>query len=95
MWYNDSIEIDWSDWSINHIARHNVEPYEVEEGLFEDTPLVLERQKDRRSILCETWGNRLILIVISYPPEEDKIKIITARDLTEAEKRFYKMKRKG
>jgi hypothetical protein len=44
MWFND-IEIIWSEWKIQHIAKHHVEPYEVEEGLFEDSAVVLERQK--------------------------------------------------
>jgi hypothetical protein len=35
MWYDD-IEIDWSEWSINHIARHNVEPCEIEQALYDD-----------------------------------------------------------
>jgi uncharacterized DUF497 family protein len=93
MWFND-IEIVWSEWTIQHIAKHHVEPYEVEEGLFEDSAVVLERQKDRRSVLCETWGSRLILVVISYPPEGDQIRIITARDMTESEKRYFKTRQK-
>ncbi len=94
-WQNENVGINWTDWSIEHIAKHNVEPYELEEGLLEDEPIILEQQNDRRMILCSTWSGRLLFVVISFPPEEKQIRIITARDMNRWEKKHYKKRRKG
>jgi hypothetical protein len=91
----DYLEINWTDWSIDHIARHNVEPNEIEQGLFDDDPIVLEQRKDRRIILCSTWSSRLLFVVISFPPDGNQIKIITARDVNHWEKKILKKRRKG
>jgi len=34
-------EIRWTRRSINYIARHGVQPYEIEECLFENAPVVM------------------------------------------------------
>ena len=32
--------IRWTRGAIKHIAKHNIEPFEVEEALFEDKPII-------------------------------------------------------
>jgi hypothetical protein len=44
-WQSEHVRINWTDRSIEHIAKHNVEPYEVEEGLFEDDPKIDQTKK--------------------------------------------------
>jgi len=89
-WQNENVVINWTDRSIEHIAKHEVEPYEVEEGLLEDDPKIESTQKDRRGILCQTITGRYITVIVSYPPEDNTIRIITARDMTKREKRRYR-----
>ena len=82
--------IRWTRGAIKHIAKHNIEPFEVEEALFEDKPIIRQGRKDRAYILAQTLSGRYLFIVISYPPVKGEISIITARDMDEKERRLYK-----
>jgi len=90
-WYN---EIDWNPHTITHISRHNVQPYEVEEGLFDDDPKILQTSKDRKCIGCQTSDGKYLYVVVSNPDEKKNIRIITARTMEKQEKNLYS-KRKG
>lgn len=84
------IDIDWTEWSINHIARHNVVAYEVEQ-IFYDEKLKIDRtDKDRQILIGRTFSGRILFVVISYPPEANKIRIITARNATKIESKRYR-----
>ena len=87
-------KIDWKITAVEHIAKHQVEPYEVEEGINEDNPKISGRGKDRQILLCQTLTGRYLVIVLSYPPESGMIRIITARDMETKEKTKYR-KMKG
>lgn len=58
--------------------------------MFDNQPIVRKGGKDRAYVLAQTLAGRYLFIVISYPPKEGVVKIITARDMTEAERRLYK-----
>jgi uncharacterized DUF497 family protein len=79
-------DIDWKDKAVEHIARHHVEMYEVEEGINDDDPKITKRRKDRQIILCQTAAGRYLVILLSYPPVSDQVRVITARDMTQREK---------
>jgi len=90
----EEIIIKWTEWSIEHIARHSVEPHEVEECIFENEPVVLKtlkkgRGRDRYVILCRCPHGRYLMIVLSKPDEYGYVKVITARDMTKRERRYY------
>ena len=89
-WQSEHVRINWTDQSIEHIAKHNVEPYEVEEGLFEDDPRINQTKKDRQNIFCQTITGRYLTIIVSYPKKSNKVRIITARDMTKKEKQRYR-----
>jgi hypothetical protein len=38
--------IDWKKSAIEHIAKHHVRPFEVEESIREDAPRITARMKD-------------------------------------------------
>ena len=82
----------WPRDRIEHIARHDVTPEEVEQACF-GRPLV-QRGKSRGEnpvyyVLGQTVGGRyLFSVVIQFP--DGKGYPVTARSMTENEKRRYR-----
>ena len=87
-------KISWNEETVDHISNNLVSPGEVEEVLFNDvyTPLMMRGKEDKYFAYGKTHGGRLLFIV--WASKYKKTKIITARDMTEKEKRFYR-RRKG
>ena len=85
--------ISWDQETVDHISNHLVSPEEVEEVLFNDvdTPLVMRGREGKYLAYGKTHGGRLLLIV--WALKHRKTKIITARDMTEKEKRFYRRRK--
>jgi uncharacterized DUF497 family protein len=82
-------KISWDQETVDHISSHLVSPEEVEEVLFNDvdTPLMMRGKEDKYLAYGKTHGGRLLIIV--WAVKYKKTKIITAREMTEKEKRFY------
>jgi uncharacterized DUF497 family protein len=82
--------ISWDQETVDHISNHLVSPEEVEELLFndEDIPLIMRGKEGKYLAYGKTRGGRLLFIV--WASKYKKTKIITARDMTEKEKRFYR-----
>lgn len=82
------------DDEVDHISNHLVSPEEVEEALFneDEAPNIMRGKEGKYLAYGKTHGGRLLLIV--WASTYKKTKIITARDMTEKEKRFYR-RRKG
>ena len=87
-------KISWDQETVDHISNHLVSPEEVEELLFNgvDLPLMMRGREGRYLAYGKTQGGRLLFVV--WASKYKKTKIITARDMTEKEKRFYR-RRKG
>ena len=82
-------EIIWDGDSLAHIARHGVEPSEAEEACFSGKPYILKARHNRYIVLSQTKSGRylaLILICVG----QGKAKVITARAMSEAERKLYK-----
>ena len=86
-------KISWDQETVDHLSNHLVSPEEVEEVLFNDVdPSLMKRGKEGRYLAYgKTHGGRLLLIV--WASKYKKTKIITARDMTEKEKRFYRRRK--
>ena len=88
-------QIIWPEDRIDHIARHGVSPDEFEQACFGD-PLVY-RAKSQGSnpvyyVLGITdTGRYLFLVVIQFPDGNGFP--VTARDMTDNEKRRYKRRK--
>ena len=82
--------ISWDEETVDHISNHLVLPEEVEEVLFnEETPPRVMRGKEGRYLAYgKTRGGRLLFVV--WVLRHRTTKIITARDMTRKERRFYK-----
>lgn len=82
---------DDPDGNVAHIAKHGVVPEEVEEVLV-DNPLVLRTGDGRYLGYGKTGDDRPLLVVFVSKPG-GIVRALTARAMTEAEKRLYRRKR--
>lgn len=85
-------ELFWDDGNVEHLARHHVSPTEVDEVCLED-PWILRGREGKRVVYGRTFAGRYLLVILGsrggglfYP--------ITARDMTEAERRRYRQARR-
>lgn len=85
--------IDWSDTDIEHIARHGVNPEEVEEVIAVG-PVWRRGRKHRVTgraslyALGQTEGGRYLFVVLS-PRGGGRARCITAMDMDPATRAFY------
>jgi len=89
-------EIIWSEDRIEHIARHNISPKEVEEVCF-GHPLLLKAKSQGINpvyyVLGQTnVGRYLFCVIIQFP--QKKGYPVTARPMTDKEKSKYQQWKK-
>jgi uncharacterized DUF497 family protein len=84
-------QIVWDDWNEEHLARHHVTPIEAEQVCFSD-PLVMRGREGTKTLWGQSDAGRYLLVVLGergegifYP--------VTARDMTESERRNYHQKK--
>jgi hypothetical protein len=77
---------DWNDINVAHMARHNVEPDEVEEA-FESRHQIRRARADRYVLLGRSAAGRYLMV--AFIISAGAVRAITARDMTVAEKRRY------
>ena len=77
----------WREWVIEKLlARHSVTPDEVEEVFF-NSPLKVRKASSGKYLLYGTSNSGRYLFVV-FAWDESKVRVITARDMTKAERRF-------
>jgi uncharacterized DUF497 family protein len=81
---------DWDEDNILHIARHLFSPEEVEEVFAGDHKVRRARQK-LYIALGETLDGRLAFVVFRRL-SKGFIRVITARDMDDAERRLFRRK---
>jgi len=84
---------DWDEKNENHIAEHGVAIFEVEEAILFSRPFYERSREGRYVAYCVTEEGRYLFIVFIIKGS-GRIRVISARDMTEKEKHYYK-KRKG
>ena len=85
--------LDWDDYRIEHIVRHNVEPDEVWEVCEDMFHLARRQGRNRYRLYGQTVEGRYLFIVLERS-EGTVYKPITARDMTVNEKRNFRRLRK-
>jgi len=80
------VEFRWIEWNIQHIARHGVEPEEVEEVIL--TGVTRKGRENTLLAMGPTSEGRLLFVV--YKKEGNRVFVITARDMTENEKKSWR-----
>ena len=86
----EAVELIWSEESEEHIARHAVTPEEVHEVVAERYARVRGRA-GVSLVYGRTRGGRPLLVVLA-PTEAGAATVVTARDLTPAERRSVRRK---
>ncbi len=81
--------IEWTENSIEHIARHGLTPQEVEEACFNeyDAPLIRSGKQNLHYVFGKTYSGRLIFVLVK-PMKRGKVNVITARDMNEWERKY-------
>jgi uncharacterized DUF497 family protein len=73
------------------IDKHGVWPDEVEEVIYEDAGKEVRRiSGERYAVFGSSGDGRLLFIVLDRASEHGEFVVVTARDMTEREKRAYR-----
>ena len=86
-------ELDYEDDRIAHIAEHGVDIDEVYE-VWQGNRLMSKWEKDRRRVYGQTDSGRYLIIIIGRRRLSRKSWLITAREMTEREKKNYRRRRR-
>ena len=82
---------EWDVANVEHLARHGVHPEETEEACY-NRPLILKGRRRSYLIYGRTNDGRYLLVVLRYRGR-GLARVITARDMTEAERSFCRRRR--
>ena len=82
----------WDDDNIEHIAHHGVEPYEAEE-VIDDDPFISKVGQGKYLAYGQSDGGRYLLVVFATKSEQ-RIRVVTARDMTNSEKKRFRRRKK-
>lgn len=91
--YNNQVVIsafDWDEDNVFHIGRHEVTPEEVEE-VFEGTCKARRARQKLYAAYGETLDGRLLFVVFRRLPA-GLVRVITARDMDEKDRRIFRRK---
>ena len=83
---------DWDEKNEDHIAGHGVAIFEVEEAILFGKPFYQRGREDKYIAYGVTEEGRYLFIVFVIKGG-GWIRVISARDMAEKEKRYYKKKR--
>ncbi|WP_033291459.1 BrnT family toxin [Amycolatopsis jejuensis] len=84
-------EIHWTEQSEEHIARHQVRPEEVEEVIYTRPRLTTRGREETTLVFGSTASGRHLLVVLSDAADGREY-VVTARDMTTAERRTFDKK---
>ncbi len=82
-------EFEWDEININHIAEHQVEPWEAEEAILERDRAPRAAYGGATGIIGMTLDGRL-LVVIFLRKANRRMRVISARDAGRRERRIYR-----
>jgi len=83
--------ITWTEESEDHIARHGVTPEEVQEALYTRPRWITSGRSETTLVFAVTDAGRYLLVVIA-PAFDGGVYVVTARDLTDSERRTFRRK---
>ncbi len=83
---------DWDGKNEGHIAEHGVAIFEIEEAILFGKPSYQRSREDKYIAYGVTEEGRYLFIVFVIKGS-GRIRVISARDMAEKEKRYYKKMR--
>lgn len=81
-------EIRWTEASEDHIARHGVVPVEVEQVLYSRPRLVAAGREEVTLVFGTTDAGRHLVVALA-DAEDGRLFVVTARDMTDSERRTF------
>lgn len=83
---------DWDARNTDHVSRHGIQPFEVEEAMADPGRIGIDvHDRGKKGILGRTEDGRLLFVV--YVVRDGVYRVITARVLTPGEKRIFQRRR--
>ncbi len=87
--------LEWDVWNIEHIAKHEVTPEEVEEVCF-GTPVLRDSYKGRVLAVGRTVAGRMLAVALDPEPGEQGVAYpVSARPASRRERQRYADARGG
>ncbi len=83
---------DWDEKNENHIAEHGVGVFEVEEAILFSRPFY-QRSREGKYIAYSVTEEGRYLFIVFVIKGSGRIRVISARDMIEKEKRYYKKRK--
>ena len=78
----------WEDWVIDKLDwKHDVDPNEVEEVFFNPPYKVRRTQGQKYLLYGRSYASRYLFVVFAWIGS--RVKVISARDMTSAERQMY------
>ena len=78
----------WTSKNASHIARHEITPSEIEEVMFGGTPLIRKGRENVYYSYGQTGSGRYLFVVFVLWNSGQGF-VVTARQMTEAERKLY------
>jgi uncharacterized DUF497 family protein len=78
----------WDDENIEHIANHGVEPFEAE-AVIANASLIRKAGRGKYLAYGQTDDGRYLFVVFA-PKARNRLRVVTARDMTPDEKRNFR-----
>jgi len=78
---------EWDDANVAHVGRHGVSPDEAEE-VFIGSPKVFKSRLGRYVALGKSFFGRYLFVVFDFIGKKTA-RVITARNMTQKEKRLF------
>ncbi|MGH2765511.1 MAG: hypothetical protein ACRDKA_06330 [Actinomycetota bacterium] len=85
-------ELVWDDWNEEHIGRRDIRQEEVEEAVFDSASFFVRTRREgvvRYLVTGLTEAGRYLFVVLE-PLSGNRAYVVTARDMTDGEKRRFK-----
>lgn len=89
------LSLDWSDYIESHLALHEVTSEEVEQVVFDNPSLKRRgRAKGIYNVYGQTDAGRYMAVFVKMKDERTAF-VLTARDMSDNERKQFRKKRKG
>jgi len=79
---------DWDESNTDHIAQHDVEPWEAEEAATDRGRVPFTAHSGRTGFIGRTDDGRVLVVVLGRKAR--LWRVVTAREATRGEKRAYR-----
>ena len=83
------VELLWDDEAIEHIARHNVTPTEVEDVIYEVRSLILMTRQNRYIVYGQTGSGRYLKVVVE-PLGRGRFYPVTAYEMDDTDRQMFR-----